>query len=225
MSVLDPGEYEAWFESPLGRRVWEDEQAALRSLIGPTRDQRILDVGAGGGRFARELVEDGAEVVALDRSHAMSAAARLRSHDGRHLLQPGSGDAMALPFRAKSFDTVVAVTLLCFLENPEDALREMARVARSDGKVVIGDLGRWSAWTLSRRLGPAKRRKFWRAARFWTSGELGQLMVSAGLAPQQTRSAVFYPPARLAARVMRRLDRQLGEGGGCWGTRDEAGEP
>lgn len=211
MSGLEPGAYEAWFETPLGRRVWEDERAALRSLIGLTRDQRVLDVGAGGGRFARELAQDGAEVIALDRSHAMSAAARLRGKGGRHPVRLVTGDALALPFRDDSFDTVVAVTLLCFLVKPGNAVREMARVTRPDGKVVVGDLGRWSVWALSRRLGSARRRTFWRAARFWTPDELGELMVSAGLTPQQTRSAVFYPPARLAARVTRRLKRYLGK--------------
>jgi len=111
MAAIDPARYGAWFESPLGRRVWEDERAALRSLIGPPLDQRILDVGAGDGRLARELAEDDAEVIALDRSHAMSMAASFQTRAGQRPVIPVTGDALALPFRDHAFDTVVAVTL------------------------------------------------------------------------------------------------------------------
>jgi SAM-dependent methyltransferase len=210
MGKIEPASYAAWFESPLGRRVWEDERAALRQLLGPPRGQQILDAGAGDGRLARELAEGDAEVVALDRSHAMSMAASFQTRAGQRPVIPVTGDALALPFRDHAFDTVVAVTLLCFLENPADAVREMARVVRPGGKVVVGDLGRWSAWALGRRLGSARKRSFWREVQFWTTRELRDLLDAAELAPAGARSAVFYPPSLAAARAFKRLERHLG---------------
>lgn len=88
------------------------------------RHDRILDLGAGTGRYARVLAEVG-DVVALDASAAMLARARGTGSFGRIL-----GDALHLPFRGGAFDVVVMVMVLHQLDDLRGALRETARVGR-----------------------------------------------------------------------------------------------
>ncbi|MFW6201482.1 MAG: aminotransferase class V-fold PLP-dependent enzyme [Gemmatimonadota bacterium] len=201
--------YAAWFETPLGRRVWADEREALLALLGPVSGRAVLDAGSGDARFAVELAGRDAEVVGVDRSRAMLRFGRRRAEGARRVVRLAAGDIESLPFRDASFDLVVAVTVFCFVADPSAAIRELARVTRPGGRVVIGELGRWSAWALERRLRSWIRGGRWREARFWTRAELDALLASAGLEPTAHAAAVFYPPIAVLARLARPLESWL----------------
>ena len=104
------------------------------SVVGIGGDQRVLDVGCGPGSLTTALVEVlGAErVCAVDPSEAYVEACRARA--------PGAdvrvGRAEELPFGEGEFDVVLAQLVVNLLEDPEAAVREMARVAEPAG--VIG---------------------------------------------------------------------------------------
>lgn len=85
---------------------------------------RILDLGAGTGRFSRLAAEAG-EVVAADLSLDMLARAR-----GKGPFALVRADARALPFREQTFDLVLLVMVLHQLADYPRALREVARVSR-----------------------------------------------------------------------------------------------
>lgn len=205
---LDPAVYGAWFRSELGRRVWKDERRALDQSLGEVAGRTVLDVGAGEGRLARELSSQGARVVALDRSEAMLRAGEYAG-EGPHP-EPVRGDAMELPFADESFDVVVAVTVLCFIEREADMAHELARVTKAGGRVVLGELGRWSTWALARRVGALLKGGLWSAARFRTASELREILSGAGLQPGDVHGAVFYPRSVLAARQLGWADPRLG---------------
>lgn len=98
-------------------------------------DARVLDVAAGPGNVAVELVERGAsEVVALDLSYAMLAEGARRGHERIRWV---NGDAQQLPFPDASFDAVTISFGLRNVPDPELALREFARVTRPGGRVVV----------------------------------------------------------------------------------------
>lgn len=118
---------------------------------------------------------------------------------------------MALPFADRSFDAVTAVTVLCFATQPLEMVRELARVTRPGGRVVLGDLGRWSAWALGRRIRGWLKGGLWSSARFRTGSELGRILRAAGLRPGVVHGAVYYPQSVLAARMLGWLDSRLGE--------------
>ena len=206
---LAPSSYAAWFDSDLGQRVWRDERRALERAMGEVAGRRVLDVGAGEGRFARELVLRGARVVALDRSEAMLRAGGI-TREGLHP-EPVMGDALELPFADESFDVVVAVTVLCLLDGAGDAARELARVTRPGGRVVLGELGRWSTWALARRGEALLKGGLWSTVRFRTAPELRKILADAGLQPGDVHGAVFYPRSALAARLLGRVDPWLGQ--------------
>jgi len=112
-------------------------------LAGITEGSRVLDVASGAGTTALLLagelrarvvgVERGAEAVARGRGTAAGAGL-----DGA--VSFTTGDAASLPFADESMDAVVCECSLCLFEDKPTAVREMARVLRPGGSVVIADV-------------------------------------------------------------------------------------
>jgi SAM-dependent methyltransferase len=96
------------------------------------------------------------------------------------------------------------------MSDAQHAAREMARVLRPGGRMVIGELGRWNLWAAKRRIEGWFGSATWRAAEFRTAHELERLVMSAGLDLTATRGAIFYPPCRLAAALLAPCDSWLG---------------
>ena len=125
-----------------------DTKRESLGLLGLHAGQSVLDVGCGTGREVRELariVGASGRVAGLDSSAQLIAYARASSDS----LAPASieyvvGDAHELPFPAETFDACRADRTLQHLAQPEIALREMVRVVRSGGRVVVTEGG----WTL-----------------------------------------------------------------------------
>lgn len=109
-------------------RYW---RRATRGALACRPGARVLDLAAGTGVSTRELSRSGAYVVACDFSVGMLAAGRDRG------VPMAAGDALSLPFGDAVFD---AVTLSFGLRNVADvdaALRDMLRVTRPGGHLVI----------------------------------------------------------------------------------------
>lgn len=98
--------------------------AGLVDVAGIEPGERIPDLGAGTGRFAR-LLAPSHPVVAFDRSWEMLSIARARASVGFV-----RGDAHRLSFRDDSFDLTLASMVLHQLEDLNAALREISRVSR-----------------------------------------------------------------------------------------------
>lgn len=202
--------YAGWRASTLGRITDRLEDALLLDLLGDVAGRAVLDLGCGDGALAVRLAAAGAQVVGLDADPAMLLAAAARAADAGVNVHLATGRAEALPFATGRFDLVVAVTVLCFVPDADTAFREMARVLRPGGAVVIGELGRWSLWALHRRIRGWLGHRLWRAARFHTGTGLRRLAAGAGLEVRTVRGAVFYPPVAALACAMAPLDPWLG---------------
>ncbi len=72
----------------------------------------------------------------------MLEAARDRAADCKQNLPWCVASAEQLPFEPQRFDVVIAVTALCFVENPQRTIQEAARVLRPGGSLIIGELVR-----------------------------------------------------------------------------------
>lgn len=205
-----PLDYAAWRESTLGRITERLERAVVLELAGPRRGIDVLDVGAGDGAYALPLAKVGARIAALDASLPPLRVLGRRARDPGSRLVLVAADAQALPFEAGTFDLALAVTALCFVPAPQQAVSEIARVLRPGGRLVIGELGRWSAWAALRHVRGLLGSTTWRGARFWTARALRQLAEGAGLVPGRVRGAVFHPPLGIAAAALAPLDPFLG---------------
>jgi len=128
--------------------TWDQRQGLVeRRLMGqPMREALaaqlhgdVLEIGTGTGPTLRLLAGNDrvTSFTGLDLSHGMLAEAR---HHARGLPFPVDlrvGNAETLPFDAARFDTVTASLVLCTVPDAGRALREMARVCRPGGKVVL----------------------------------------------------------------------------------------
>jgi SAM-dependent methyltransferase len=100
------------------------------------RGDRVLDAGAGPGRFTLELVRLGADVVALDISPVQLEQLRKRLPD----IEAQVGDITDLSrFADDSFDVTVCFggPLSYVLDRADDALGELVRITRSGGHVLV----------------------------------------------------------------------------------------
>ncbi len=119
-TVLSFGQDRAWRRST---------RAALQLQPG----ERVLDLGAGTGVSTEELARSGAYVVGLDISLGMLAVGRR----ARPKVPLVAGDALNLPFADATFDAVTTSFVIRNVANTPAALRELARVTKPGGRLVI----------------------------------------------------------------------------------------
>ncbi|OFW99698.1 MAG: hypothetical protein A3D94_16085 [Alphaproteobacteria bacterium RIFCSPHIGHO2_12_FULL_66_14] len=207
---IGPAAYDTWRRTPLGALTERLEHGLIFEAAGRLDDLHVLDVGTGDGAFAVEAARRGAVVTGIDPDPAMLAAAAARAHAMDVGLQLGDGRAEQLPFADGTFDLVFSVAVLCFVADAAAAIREMARVLRPGGRLILGELNRWSSWAGLRYVKGLAGSRTWRSARFRTAAQLRRSMAAAGLTVMSVDGAVFYPQFAAAARLMAPWDRWLG---------------
>lgn len=151
---IDPERLRSWydFQAPF-YRLWRDdyEGAIVRAVAEKLRDdpqtETILDVGCGTGLFTIGLaLTDGAwRLVGLDTSAGMLAVARKQADKLRlGNVSFSQGDVLVLPFGDAKFDAVVAGGLFPNLNDPDGALRELWRILKPEGRILIVEFDRTS---------------------------------------------------------------------------------
>ena len=125
-----------WAElvEPMTRRVYE----AVFQRIGVDADTNYLDVGCGAGLAAQLAAERGAKVAGVDAAENLLAIARSRLPSGQFHV----ADLEELPFTDNTFDIVTGFNSFQYAANPDAALAQANRVAKSRGTVVIVTWGK-----------------------------------------------------------------------------------
>lgn len=124
------------YPPPVRRRL---EELVRDFRISP--GARVLDMGAGSGvlqPYLRSLLGSRGTLLAFDISENMLRQARKKELSPRDMFF--QGDALHLPLHPESFDHVICFAAFPHFPDPEQALREMARVAKRGGEVVIAHL-------------------------------------------------------------------------------------
>jgi SAM-dependent methyltransferase len=157
-----------------------------------TPGTRLLDAGCGAGLLALLASLRGARVAALDAAETLLAIARERlpAADVRE------GDLEALPFPDGSFDAVTAVNSIFYAADMAAAMRELGRVVRPGGRVVV------TAW------GPPERCEFLAALK----SAVGPLMPPPPPGVPPPHPGTLSEPGALAA-VLKRADLRVVEEG------------
>jgi SAM-dependent methyltransferase len=137
------------------RKVFNDDALRARALARLVpRGISALDLGTGTGALACELAQAGLRVVAVDHSPKMLEAARAKlAEQGLAQVELRLGEASALPLATGEVDAAFAHMALQYLPSPADALREMARVVRPGGTVVVVDFMRHDREWMQQELG------------------------------------------------------------------------
>lgn len=157
--------YDAWFEKH--KNIYSSELKALQKALPKGVG---LEIGVGSGRFAQPL----GVKIGIDPSINMLRLAKERG------IQVTLGVGENLPFKDNTFDFVLIVVTLCFVEEPEKVLYEAVRVLKNGGRLIAGEINKDSPWG---RFYEAKREKseFYRAANFYSGNEIIEMFGKAGI--------------------------------------------
>lgn len=115
-------------------------EAALVELIGDTPFDSMLDLGTGTGRILQLFAHLYRRGIGIDASRDMLSVAR--SNIDKAQISHASvrhADLLNLPLERGTFDLVTIHQVLHFLDNPEDAIAEAARMLSPGGRIVIVD--------------------------------------------------------------------------------------
>ena len=118
------GDYEKWFD--LNKFAYESELHALRHFI-PEKGKGV-EIGIGSGLFAQPLgITEGVE-----------PSEQMRDLAGDRGLKAKNGVAENVPLEDSKYDYVLMVTTICFVDDIHKSLKEVQRILKPGGRIVIG---------------------------------------------------------------------------------------
>jgi len=122
-------------------RTMRESGDALVRAIGVAPGERVLDLGCGDGTTALPAAQLGAQVLGVDIAANLVRAGQLRAREaGLSNLHFQEGDACALDeIEDASFDLSVSIFGAMFAPRPQDVARELVRVTRRGGRIVMGN--------------------------------------------------------------------------------------
>ncbi len=116
-------------------------EALVKSIGGVTKGARVLDLGCGDGTTALPAAQLGADVLGVDIARNLVEAGNRRAKEqGLKNLSFQQGDACDLrDLESDSFDLAVSIFGAMFAPKPMDVAKEMVRVTRPGGRIVMGN--------------------------------------------------------------------------------------
>jgi ubiquinone/menaquinone biosynthesis C-methylase UbiE len=175
---------------PYGQRFWVEaphpviSRERLRSVLAPRPGERVLEIGPGTGYYTLDLADwvgpDGRVEIFDLQQEFLDHVGRRAAERGLENVVPTQGDATALPYEDASMDAVALTAVLGEIPDPVAALREIRRVLKPGGRLVVGEL--------------------FGDPHFTTRASLERQAAEAGLALESSSGNWFAYFARLGAR-------------------------
>jgi ubiquinone/menaquinone biosynthesis C-methylase UbiE len=135
---------------PYGQRFWVEaphpiiSRERLRSVLRPQPGEALLEIGVGTGYYSLDLAEWVAPAGRLElfdlQQEFLDHVMRAADERGLDNLVPTRGDATQLPYADASVDAVVLTAVLGEIPDAAAALREIRRVLKPSGRLVVGEL-------------------------------------------------------------------------------------
>lgn len=135
---------------PYGQRFWVEaphpiiSRDRLQTVLAPLPGERLLEIGPGTGYYTLDLAgwvgpEGRVEIFDLQQEF-LDHVSRRAGERGLANVVPTQGDATALPYEDASIDAVALTAVLGEIPDPVAALREIRRVLKPGGRLVVGEL-------------------------------------------------------------------------------------
>lgn len=147
---------------PYGQRFWVQTahpvitRARLKNVLRPQPGERILEIGPGTGYYTLDIAEwitgNGRLDIFDIQQEMLDHTIKRAMKSGRLNVVPTRGDARDLPFEDESFDAAILTTVLGEIPDRAAALREVARVLKPDGRLIVGELFGDPHWVRPTRL-------------------------------------------------------------------------
>jgi ubiquinone/menaquinone biosynthesis C-methylase UbiE len=135
---------------PYNQRFWVEAphpfitRDRLREILEPRPGERVLEVGPGTGYYTLDVAEwvkpDGAVDVLDLQEEMLGHTMRRAGERGLANVTPTQADATAMPYEDGIYDAAFLVTVLGEVPDQDAALRELARVLKPGGRLVVGEL-------------------------------------------------------------------------------------
>ena len=135
---------------PYSQRFWVEAPhplitcARLREMLDVEPGERILEVGPGTGYYTLDVAEwvkpDGRVDILDLQPEMLDHTMRRAGERGLANVTPTQSDATSMPYVDGSFDAAYLVTVLGEIPDQDAALRELARVLKPGGRLVVGEL-------------------------------------------------------------------------------------
>lgn len=147
---------------PYAQRFWIESphplitRSRLRSVLAPQPRERVLEVGPGTGYYTlpvAEWIAPGGQLDIFDIQQKMlNHTMRRADEEGIQNIVPTHGDARELPYPDATFDAAYLITVLGEIPDQDLALRQIARVLKPGGRLVVGELFGDPHWVSPKRL-------------------------------------------------------------------------
>jgi ubiquinone/menaquinone biosynthesis C-methylase UbiE len=135
---------------PYGQRFWIEAphpiitRTRLREVLDPSPGERVLEIGPGTGYYTLDLAQwvepDGMVEVFDIQQEMLDHTMRRARQRGLANVSATRGDATGLPYEDDSFDAALLVAVLGEIPEGDAALRELRRVLKPGGRLVVGEL-------------------------------------------------------------------------------------
>jgi ubiquinone/menaquinone biosynthesis C-methylase UbiE len=199
--------------SPVIHYEQELRAKTVLSLLAVKSGERVLDIGCGNARDIVQIAECGGVIVGVDISEGMVAAAKQElEHIGMSSITLQVGDAACLDFPDASFDKVLCSEVIEHIPDAPRALREIRRVLKPRGSLVLSTPNRGSWYGFERYwiLETLLRRKWPHPCDEWRSmTEVISLLEKSGFRIHKQRSVCFVPGFIVTYFFLPRLVQEL----------------
>lgn len=181
MARIEPFEkyykkYDEWFIN--NHKIYSAELNAIKSLI--PCDKSGIEIGVGTGKFAKPL----GIKVGVEPSKKMAEVSRKQG------IKVYEGVAEKLPLGDKTFDFVLFVTTICFVDDLTKSLKEAHRVLKTNGFILIGFVDKESE--LGKRYQLKKEKsKFYKDANFYSTKEVLDYLRNAGFSDFSIKQTIL----------------------------------
>lgn len=138
--------YDSWYKTKLGAFVDEVETKLAFDMFCPTKGMKVLDVGCGTGNFSIKLAQKGCVVTGIDISDKMLEIARKKVKESSIDIDFYNMNIYRLEFPDQHFDAVFSMAAFEFIHAPQNAFKELMRVVKPDGLLLIGTIHKNSNW-------------------------------------------------------------------------------